>query len=331
MLTQGFGEVIIDILTTNPLLSSIPSASAILDTSNYTINSITYGKDANGFKYHAHTISSIVGSTYNDNFVQMVRYNTVSPSSYHSSATHIQFSSIYSSIPCYPSVYDIRLERLSTLTNYSGTQYDAGHYINLAIDRDPTVSGAWNIVGGFPPSGNVGKYKILNSAGAFVTSGNLSGVYNTFGIIDVSGYVKVNELNIEDSIGTALTLGPKIAAYGTLASFSSTAAMQLLVVPQMGDAASLAAFGGVNHIGVWALDIKSMLRAGLNPPYGWNAINNSRKYKLIAKATFWRDLLNHNDVNILGTDYPGYKTFLVDGTNSVSTLGPGFVLIFNFK
>ena len=42
MFTQGFGEVLTDLLTTNPALADLPSASAILDTSNYTFNAITF-------------------------------------------------------------------------------------------------------------------------------------------------------------------------------------------------------------------------------------------------------------------------------------------------
>ena len=58
MFTQGFGEVLTDLLTINPALADLPSASAILDTSNYTFNAITYGKDAQGFNFHGHTVSS---------------------------------------------------------------------------------------------------------------------------------------------------------------------------------------------------------------------------------------------------------------------------------
>ena len=56
MILDGAGELIVDVLTANRSLSSIPSASAILDTSNYTFHAITYGKDAAGFKQHAHIL-----------------------------------------------------------------------------------------------------------------------------------------------------------------------------------------------------------------------------------------------------------------------------------
>ena len=58
MFLQGFGEVLTNILTVNPELIELPGASAILDTSNYTFNAVTYGKDAQGFNFHAHSVST---------------------------------------------------------------------------------------------------------------------------------------------------------------------------------------------------------------------------------------------------------------------------------
>jgi hypothetical protein len=335
MFTQGFGEVLADILTINPILSGIPSASAILDTSNFTFNAITYGKDANGFKFHAHTVSTVVvgiETIYNDGYLTFTRYNSISPSSYHSSATHSYFSSTYSSVPNYPSVYDTRLERASTITNVENTS-DVGHYLNAAIDGP--VSAAWNVIGAFPPSGNVGKYRLMKSDGTMVFSGNLSGVYNTFGIVDKLGYVKIAE-SPASAVSQVMSSGPFISAPS---SFATDPVLDILICPQLGDAASLAAFGGVNHIGLYCLDLKQMLANGLRPPFAWNHLNNNRKYKLVAKATFWRDLLHHDDATdaILqlvyagaSKHYSGYRSLLVDGYNDTGTLGPSFIIRINF-
>jgi hypothetical protein len=330
MFTQAFGEVITDILTINPILSSIPTASAILDTSNFTFNAITYGKDANGFKYHGHVISSVneASSIYNDEYLQVTRYNSLSPSSYHSSATHSFFSATYSSVPNYPSIYDSRLERGSTLTNVITTS-DVGHYLNAAID--PTFSGAWNVIGAFPPSGNTAKYRIMDSNGVMVFSGSLSGVYNTYALVDKLGYVKIASM-AASTIVTSMASGPFISV---ASSFSATPVLNILVSPQLGDAASLAAFGGVNHIGLYCLDLRRMLSEGLMPPYSWNHLNNTRKYKLVAKATFWRDLMHHDDATdavlqiiyaAAGKHYSGFRSLLVDGYNETGLLGPAFIL-----
>jgi hypothetical protein len=37
-----------------------------------------------------------------------------------------------------------------------------------------------------------------------------------------------------------------------------------------------------------------MLRAGYYPPYSFNPLNNIRKYRLVAKKTFNRDLITYS-------------------------------------
>jgi len=118
MLTQGFGEVLTDIMTINPALSSVSSASAILDTSNFTFYAVSLGKDSQGYQTHAHAASSaflglaFLGTIINSGLVATKRYNSTSPSSYHSSATRQYFSSTYiSALPSYPSIYYKKLEK----------------------------------------------------------------------------------------------------------------------------------------------------------------------------------------------------------------------------
>jgi hypothetical protein len=333
MFTQGLAEVIVDALTINPAIKLIPSASAILDASNFTFNAITYGKDGDGFKFHAHAVSSFNSGVYNDGYVLMVRRNSVSPSSYHSSATHQFFSATYNSIPSYPAVNDTRLERKSTVTNV--LSQDFGHYINAAID--PSLSSVWNVVGSFPPSGNSGKYMLVDSAGGFVMSGNLSGVYNSNRIVDKNGFVKINELPGSATVAESISAGPYIS---TAPTFSAQPIINMAVVPQLGDGAALAAFGGINHLGVWCLDLKAMLASGLTPPFAWDNLNNTRKYKLVAKVTSWSDLLHHDDVTEAGLQllflinsksFSGYKSLLVEGFNNLPlNFGPGIILNISF-
>lgn len=351
MFTQGFGELLTDILTVNPAIRSIPSASAILDTSNYTFNAVTFGKDDQGFLYHAHVTSSVnewwwplyplpippefIGIwpfKVNDGNVLVIRGNSASPSSYHSSATHLVLSSIYNSVPNYPSIYDNRLERGNALSEMqyrlSGVNSaifniplgdpilvassNIGHYINATIHDNIFYGPLWNVIGGYPPSGQVSKYLLFDNSGSFVLSGNLSGAFNSKQIVDKLGFIKINEaINV-----TSVSGGPYITSGS---GFPTNPTVILGVKLEAGDAVALCLFGGVKHIGVWSLDLKQMLKSGLNPPYTWNYLNNNRKYKLVAKVTFWDDILNNND---LGST-PGLT--LLD-TNGVLTK-----LKFNFK
>tara|TARA_R110002051_G_scaffold95723_1_gene165696 strand:+ start:211 stop:1281 length:1071 start_codon:yes stop_codon:yes gene_type:complete len=355
MFTQGFGEVLTDLLTINPALADLPSASAILDTSNYTFNAITYGKDAQGFNFHGHTVSSTqyvdensasgvsgLNGVYTSSSGLLIvkSYNPPSenPGSYYFSSTYLEFASTYNSVPEYPSPYNTRLEIESTsTTNASAFQYasalpDLGHYPNAAIDEN--LSSIWNVIGGFPPEGDSGAELYLFSGNSeFVVSGTLSGVYNEFGLVDSNGFVKINEASgIDNGLssltrtqGGALSGGPCVFSGQTEIDVSSGESL-LAVVPQLGDAAALAAFGGISHIGVWCLDLKGMLASGLMPPYSWDPLNNNRQYKLVSKVTLWDNLLSHED------PIPGFSGLLI-GFGLLSGLannGPLFVLKFTF-
>ena len=115
MFVQGFGEVLTDVMTVNPALAGLPSASAILDTSNYTFQAVTFGKDAEGFSQHSHVVSTVDyvngdsasgASSYDSGLLVITNYGsdvTNGASSYVVSATYAQFSSTYNSVPNDPS------------------------------------------------------------------------------------------------------------------------------------------------------------------------------------------------------------------------------------
>ena len=58
LVVDGAGQTIVDMLTVSPSLSGIPSASALLDTSNYTIQAISFGKGADQYTQYAHAFDS---------------------------------------------------------------------------------------------------------------------------------------------------------------------------------------------------------------------------------------------------------------------------------
>ena len=348
MFLQGFGEVLTNILTVNPELIELPGASAILDTSNYTFNAVTYGKDAQGFNFHAHSVSTtqfvdgeeggdIAG--YNNDHVIAVNYKndaTVNMvSSYPASAAHNEFSGSYTSLPQSPAINHTRLELASTQTtnasSFSATAPDLGHYPNAYIDTD--LSNAWTILGGFAPPSSAGKFcHLYDSDGTVLASGVLSGIYNASGLADKNGFVTINQtsgINEDltggvDSLGI-LSGGPVIfssAASSVSAGFGNTA---LAVIPQHGDAVTLAAYGGINHIGVYCLDLNAMLASGITPPYEYNALNNNRIYKLVAKVSFLDNLIAHEDLFTISGLFDG----LGQGTG-LKNKGPRYVLKFNF-
>lgn len=370
MITQGFGEVLTDALTVNPALADLPSASAILDTSNYTFQAITYGKDADGFKgFHSHAVLNddatgwVNGaipngaSSYDAQIFGVINYafpvsglsGTVS--SYVTSATYVEFSSTYNSVPNYPIISDTRLERGSTLSTAVSSFYipsalpDLGHYPNAAID--PQLSSIWNKVGGYPVSGNT-LYLFYYGGGGSLTpvfSGTVSSYYNANSLLDKDGYLTMNPSGVGPS-GPASRYdnGPILVSAAASVSndlipepmHPSGGFIKLCSVIRNGDAVSLASFGGVKHVGVYCMDVKKMLSEGLLPPYKWDALNNIRKYKLVAKVTTIHDPLMHRDFVEDPYELSGLQDLLNLGKISLGSLygqqaGPIVSIIFDFK
>jgi hypothetical protein len=333
MFVQGFGEVLTDVMTVNPAIADIPSASSILDTSNYTFQAVTFGKDAGGFVQHSHAVSTVQYidgdsasgvSGYDSGILSVINYGSDLPaaasaaSSYVISSTYAEFSSSYNSVPNDPSPLDTRLERGSTLsTNLSAYSFasalpDLGHYANAVLDSQ--LSAIWNKVGAFAPSSG-GDYRFYDKDGSYVYSGTITSYFNTNGLVDKDGY-----LTVGNNVATNSPSYSDGAALVSSVSFPISEGKLFLNANIDGDdAMTLAAFGSVKHLGVYCLDMCQMLSEGLMPPYSWDALNNNRKYKLVAKSTILDDPLFHRDA--LGL--PGFGD-----TRRLDTL---LRLIFDFK
>jgi hypothetical protein len=335
MFVQGFGEVLTDVMTVNPALADLPSASAILDASNYTFQAVTFGKDAEGFSQHSHVVSTVDyvngnsasgASSYDSGLLVITNYGsdaTNGASSYVVSATYAQFSSTYNSVPNDPSPLDTRLERGSTLSvnlttssasgSFTSALPDLGHYVNAVID--PQLSAIWNKVGGFAASSG-GQYRFYDKDGNYVYSGNLASQFNTSSLMDKDGYLTVSPSAATDSInygfGAVIQQSAGVPVSGGRLSLN-------IQVSQC-DLVTLASFGSVKHLGVYCLDLQEMLRDGLMPPYSWDALNNNRKYKMVAKSTILDNPFYHRDA--LG--FAGLGFYL--NANNITLL-----LIFDFK
>ena len=154
MLVDGAGELIVDVMTANRSLSGIPSASAILDTSNYTLHAISYGKDADGFRNHAHKILSPSATR----IIKVKSYDSVTVSSYHTSSTASALQETYKLLPRYPSPLDRKLELNSTIPIYSSGVVNAGQCLNSVIN--PSLSAYSHLIGCFPASSNTTAFNI---------------------------------------------------------------------------------------------------------------------------------------------------------------------------
>jgi hypothetical protein len=292
-------------------------------------------------------------SSYNEDVIVVRNYsedNAPFASSYNISSTYNNLSSSYNSIASYPSPMHRRLEYNSTLVptvssyeTYSSMD-DFGHYMNGGIGK---FSDIWNVVGGFPPSSYQNwDYFILSStdgldsgsdirsltySNGLATSGQLSGVFNADEIMDTSGYLTFNSLSDLDGDLSAVGNAVKGSAFsGGALVFSSTdnnasaGLCNVAIRLKDGDAAAVTLFGGVNHLGVWCLDLPAMLKEGLRPPFYWDNLDNIRKYKLVSKVSFWDNLMTHKDNSTQsGMD-------LLADSDTFEFGGPTFLLKFRF-
>jgi len=325
MFVDKAGEHLADIMTVNRSLSAIPSASSILDTSNYTFQAISYGKDAAGFKYHAHTILTPSG----DGIIKVISYGNKSASNYSPSATAAYLN--YNQYPSSPKPTDTRLEPNSTAPNYSSGVPDLGQYLNPTIH--PQLSSMAHLIGGIPSAGG-SKYQIFDTSNNLILSGVLLGsIYNLSGLMDSSGFLNFVQapLDIQQFLYTYsedLNTYPDSICLGVIRSAESNFPSEVSLKWGLfgGECGALSLFGGVYHIGLWCLDIKQMLKEGNSPPYSFNPLNNKRRYKLFAKKTFNKDLTFNEDEFGLSS----FKVLFQDGSGWDFAL-PVIVLKWNIK
>ena len=302
LILDNAGELIVDILTVNPGLSSVAGAAAILDASNYTVQAITFGKGSTGYKNHAHTIASGFISNINEGSGIVVQHRpNMDTSSY-------QTSDVDLAIISYPHPHDQRLERNSTQTTTEhlppsvSLPPDMGHNINaIALSALNGFGTSSVLIGCYPPSAGI-KFIKVNKDNVRIASGVYKSRYNGYKAIDSSGFIHMiaSGANSGAHGGKNIAYNPK--GYGGLivtASGNGSWKTSCEVVYQThlsaGDAGAASLYGGIYGMGLWYLDMKSLLAEGKNPPYGFDYLNNKRKYKLFSKKVFSKDITYHAD------------------------------------
>lgn len=291
MLVDGAGQIIVDALTANRAFATIPSASSILDTSNYTVIAVSFGKDADGFRSHAHQIISPSSVSS----IKVISYKPTNFSSYHTSATASALNFTYKLLPESPSPIHTRLEMESTVPVYSSGVPDIGHCLNSILHS--TLSSVHHLVGCFPASGGTDFWMFSSSSnptGTLIVSATFSSFFNANLIMDPSGFLTFADgyAAAQATLNTGSDFTKGAIRYCD-ASFPSRITIKIPL--RNGDAGAMLLFGGLYHIGLWVLDIKETLKQGISPPFNFNALNNKRKYKLFAKKTFGKDLLYCED------------------------------------
>lgn len=314
LITDLFSTLMVDILTANPSLSAIPSASAILDASNYTIQALTFGKGTQDYQNHAHNINVSAGAVASG-CIAVIRTSGGPANSYQ--GEHLNLKSV-----SYPSPMDSRVERKTTLppfanpllnsdaiTLLSAYDFDQGHMLNAIHGSATNGLGASSVLIGCYPAASDGAvgggtdYKLLNETGTEVSGGVFLSKYNHDNVMDSSGFITMtvssaDEGNILNAAATTPTNTPSgIFLTANLTGSWSGVDGVFSVTTQVsaGDLGAAAMYGGIWAAGLWALDLKTLLADGKNPPYAFSPLNNLRKYRLILKKVFTKPITYHQD------------------------------------
>jgi len=277
------GENIADFMTLSPDIVDITSASALLDTSNYTIQAISFGKDASAFTQNAHNLATI---SEVQTLFGPAPYE-IATSSYGGSAV-----TTINGLPTAVSPLDTELEPIVGLSY--GQNQNALNYV-LELISNGTIA---NLNSGIA----LGCYG-YRSAG--FTSLNL---YNsTTSSMDASSASVISNFNAVSSMdyrGFCKTVsGTDTSAGLTVSSVNNTEVAYALTIAS-GDVASSDFYGGISIMGLWTLDLSATLALGA-PPFDFHPVVIGREYKLNNKKVFTHNIVNNEDATLPGIN--GYS------------------------
>ena len=269
-IVDGFGEQMANLMTTTPSIRNISYASALLDTSNYTIGAISFSKDANGFLNNAHESNGIAASGRLSNQVWVGSNSTAS--SYRPQVT----------LPSFVSPTDTSLEivtnGLSAIQTYGQNLNLIPYYAQVGLTRSDGIKyGCW------PPASGITLQIIRNSTSSLIVSTVVSGTFNSASSMDWRGFIS------KTTTGNSLS-GLVASAYAISGITSvSGGTMKHTITIASGDLACANLYGGIFTLGLWGFDIESLICRGRMPPYIFNPIN-TLDYKLMAKKSLTIDL-----------------------------------------
>ena len=315
LIVDGAGKTIVDALTAFDGLSGIPSSSALLDVSNYTIQAITFGAPSASYTKNIHdtTYPLLVSGLSNTAFT--VLQDGLATSTY---------TPYTGGSPRIPNPVDIKLElsaspsgswsgitiQLPYTTSAGVVIEDQGHHLNIAgIGPLYAQFGASApiavLLGSYAMSSNTGASYLISSInqlnpGTGVPSSvaasaalGATGTYNGRQLIDYHGFIHMispsanSNINFTSINGSGLQLS-------TQSTFSSTGELVYGTRLAQTDCICLNFNGGVYNIGMWTIDLSKSIQAGNFPPYSFSQLNNPRKYRLFCKKTFTKNIVQHS-------------------------------------
>ncbi len=274
LVVDGASEVIVDIFSKATTgIRDNAQLSSILDTSNYTIQALSFGKHSGGYEANLHTSGDWL-ITSGESQPKLTTAGRPYYYVYHS-ATAVD---IFIKPPADP-IAPNPIDRVLALN----TNNDFGHNINaiqfssvLGLTAEEAL-----FAGCYAPSEGI---DVALSASNTVASGipatNHKSEYNLNSSMDRNGFINI-------TTGTD--------AYGKFVTSANTDASTTGEVSYMTkmngfDLNFLELYGGVYHIGLWALDLDETLQNSGIPPYSNVLATPTKRFKLFAKKTLTSSL-----------------------------------------
>lgn len=302
LLVRGSSELITDILTAN-ISTEIENSSysAIYDTSNYSIQAVSFGKSKEQYLNNylgmgAHYFTEALSGEYN-------ALNSIQ--TFHGSSTgYVSSFDSSSYLGSEISVEDRQLE-VCSVTPYESylssvvLVEDFGQNKNAFFYGYNGASSAF--LGCYPPASGVG-FRLRNyydTTGPHFFSGVYSGTFNSLSSMDIRGFLRTNYAyeGLSNS-GRAIIYAETMAGgtSPTSGAFIESPVVNVKITMASGDVGMSQLYGGINNLGLWSLDLKKSLENSY-PPYEWvNSVGVSdREFKLFSKKNILRNLALIND------------------------------------
>ena len=315
LIVNGAGETLASLMTVNPALSGVATASALLDCSNYNIQAISFGTGKDAFTANAHNTGSPAGAIQ----ARQIQHWDVTGEE---ALLFVNFSGIDGSayvpeagLPEDPNPESTRLEMRDTTTyqelpsTHNVSSYFTGngqlvnlmpsaHVLSVATlvnEADKKVIGS--TLGCFPPHGGSISAIAIFPDGQELSALIGSSTFNSASSMDISGFVTMLEGGVAPVSGLIKT--------GTSPFFNG---VRYYVDLGPGDLQCANLYGGIYHLGLWTIDLEQSCINGNSAPFSFDVLNNPRKYRLFARKGFSIDITKTEDS---GTD-AGFNNYAVD-------------------
>tara|TARA_R100000951_G_scaffold105882_1_gene99977 strand:- start:1160 stop:2200 length:1041 start_codon:yes stop_codon:yes gene_type:complete len=313
MLTDGAGELLADIMTVSPSLATIEdhATSSILDTSNYTIQAISFGTGSEGFRSNGHKLVDVAlvyegadvfaGTKGNQTVLRSNRDDEdasnvnqpADPGFPIAPTPELDVLEINTSVDVFISK-DVSaiIPGNGQLTNFIPSAIMSSTFEGTELSTPVRYFGAASVLGCFPdgssaPHATRNQVKYYDNAGTQQTITSLGGYFNEVSSMDASGFV--NSVS-----GTATTSGLTTSSN---VDFSTNGTIEYAVTLSKSDALFAHAYGGIFHLGLWTIDMNESLMNGNTPPFAFSVLDNPRKYRLFCRKGVSKDLTYIEDIS----------------------------------